>query len=68
MRKNIGTLDRVIRFIIAVILVALYSANIVTGVWGIVLLVVAGISLITGLTSFCGLYTLLGISTRKIKK
>ena len=63
MKKNMGSADRIIRVIIAAILVALYFMEVVTGTLGIVLLVVAGIFLITSITSFCGLYTLFGIRT-----
>ncbi len=67
MKKNMGTADRIIRVIIAAILVALYFMEVVTGTLGIVLLVVAGIFLITSITSFCGLYTLFGIRTCPMK-
>jgi hypothetical protein len=68
MKKNIGTLDRIIRILVAAILAGLYFANVVTGTWGIVLAVVAVALLITALIRFCGLYTLLGITTCKLKK
>lgn len=58
-----GTADRIIRVIIAAILVALYLMEIVTGTLGIALLIVAGVFLVTSITSFCGLYTLFGIRT-----
>lgn len=64
MKVNEGTVDRVIRVIVGVVLVAAaYFAT--TGVWSIVLYVVAAILLITGAVGFCPLYTLLGISTTK---
>jgi hypothetical protein len=68
MKRNVGTADRIIRFVIAAVIVALYFAKIVTGTWGIVLLVLAAILVITGLMGFCGLYTLFGISTCSMKK
>ncbi|ALO15029.1 hypothetical protein L21SP5_01379 [Salinivirga cyanobacteriivorans] len=63
MKKNMGSADRIIRVIIAAILVALYFMEVVTGTIGIILLVVAGIFLITSITGFCGLYPLFGIRT-----
>ncbi len=68
MKKNMGTLDMAIRLIIAVILAVLVFTGVVTGTPGIVLLVVAGVLVITILTGFCGLYTLFGINTCKVKE
>ena len=65
MKKNVGTTDKWIRIIIALIIVALYIANVISGTLAIVLLIVAGMFIITGFVGFCGLYTLLGISTCK---
>lgn len=62
---NESTLDRIIRVILAAIIAVLYFTGVVTGTWGIVLLVVGAILLITGLVGVCPLYKLLGISTKK---
>ncbi|MHC1780288.1 MAG: DUF2892 domain-containing protein [Bacteroidales bacterium] len=67
MKKNVGTTDKWIRIIIALIIVALYFANLISGTLAIILLIVAGMFIITGFVGFCGLYTLLGISTCKKK-
>lgn len=63
MKKNVGSTDKWIRVIIALIIIALYFGNVITGTLAIVLLVVAGIFILTGFVGFCGLYTLLGINT-----
>lgn len=63
MKKNMGNLDRVIRLVIAAVLVALIFAEVVTGALGVVLLVVAGVFTLTSFISFCPLYTLLGFSS-----
>lgn len=63
MKKNMGSTDRTIRFIVAAIFFALYFTGTVTGTWGIVLLVVAGIFILTSLVSFCPLYAPFGLST-----
>ncbi len=63
MKKNIGSTDKWIRVIIALIIIALYFGNVITGTLAIVLLVVAGVFILTGFVGFCGLYTLLGINT-----
>jgi len=63
MKKNMGNSDRVIRIVIAAILVGLYFSGVVTGTLGIILLVVAGIFAMTSLVSVCPLYSLFGIKT-----
>lgn len=63
MKKNIGTADKIIRLLLAALVVVLYFTGIITGTLGVVLLIVAGILVITVFTGFCGLYTLFGIST-----
>jgi hypothetical protein len=68
MKKNVGAADKVIRIIIAALLVILYFANVVHGTLGIILLIVALVLLITAFTGFCGLYVLFGISTCKKEK
>jgi hypothetical protein len=68
MKKNMGTVDRVLRAVLALIMVGLYFGNIVTGTLGIVLMAAAGIFLLTSLISFCPLYTLIGFNTCPAKK
>lgn len=63
MKKNMGSADRIIRFILAAIFIGLYFTNTVTGIWGIVLLVLAGVFILTSFISFCPLYAPFGLST-----
>ena len=63
MKRNMGSADRIVRFLAAAAMIALYFTGTVTGTWGIVLLVLAGVFIISSLVSFCPLYTLLGIKT-----
>jgi len=63
MKANMGTIDRAVRVIIAAVVGWLYYANVISGTLGIVLLVLAGVFVLTSLISFCPLYTLFGIST-----
>ena len=65
MKKNMGTADRAIRVIIALIVAGLYAAGTITGTFAIVLLVFAVVFLLTSFVSFCPLYTLFGLSTKK---
>jgi hypothetical protein len=67
MKANVGTIDSVVRILIASILIGLYFMNVVTGTLAIVLLVVAGVLSITGLVKFCPLYMILGINSCKKK-
>ena len=65
MKKNMGSADKIVRFILAVIFVALYFTGTVTGTLGIVLLVLAGVFVLTSLVSFCPLYAPFGLKTCK---
>lgn len=58
-----GSADRVIRLVIAVVLVGLYFSGNITGTIGIIGLVVAAVFALTSVVSFCPLYTLIGFST-----
>lgn len=60
-----GTADRIIRIIIAAIIVGLYGFNVISGTLAIVLLVISGIFFLTSLISFCPLYLPFGINTCK---
>lgn len=63
MKKNMGTTDRVIRLIIAAVIGVLYYTGTISGTLGIVLLVLAGVFVLTSFISFCPLYAPFGIST-----
>lgn len=65
MIKNMGILDRTLRTIVGIAVVALYFTGHLGGTLGIVLLVFAGIFILTSFISFCPLYTLFGFSTGK---
>ena len=65
MKKNMGTLDRIIRLILVAIVLLLYFTDVIGGTLAIILGVVAAIFFLTSLFSFCPLYLPFGISTRK---
>jgi len=67
MKKNMGGVDRIIRFVVAAIVGILYWQGIIEGTLAYVLMAAATIFLITSFISFCPLYKLLGLSTRKVK-
>ena len=63
MTRNMGTLDRAIRTVIAVVVAVLYFTGRIEGTVGIVLLVFAAVFAVTSFIGSCPAYMLLGIST-----
>jgi hypothetical protein len=63
MKKNGGNVDRIIRFLMGLLLAALYFADIATGAAGYWVLVMGIIFLVTATFSFCPLYAVFGIGT-----
>lgn len=68
MKKNMGSVDRIVRVVLAAILAVLFFAKVVTGTIGIVLVALAAIFLLTSVVSFCPLYAPFGISTCSVKE
>jgi len=64
MKKNMGSADRAIRFLAAIVIALLYYYDKISGTTAIVLLVIAGIFILTSFISFCPLYLPFGISTK----
>ena len=63
-----GNADRIIRILIAAVFAYLYFGGIVNGTWGIVLLVLGGVFVLTSLVGFCPLYSLVGLNTCGTKR
>ena len=63
MKNNMGSLDRSIRVLAAIAIAILYFSGTITGTLGVVLLIIAGVFLLTSLIGFCPLYTILGLNT-----
>lgn len=68
MKQNMGTIDRVIRVILAILVLVLYLAGSISGTAAIILGIFAVIFFLTSLIGFCPLYVLLKISTKKQTK
>ncbi|OYU79630.1 MAG: hypothetical protein CFE23_13150 [Flavobacterium sp. BFFFF1] len=68
MKKNMGTTDKTIRIIVAVLIAILYFTGVISGTLAIILGIVAVIFVATSLISFCPLYAILNINTYKIKR
>jgi len=68
MKINMGKIDRILRFLLGVLVIYLYFTNQISGLWAIVLGIFAIIFIITSFIGFCPVYTLLGIRTNKKEK
>ncbi|MDH5398842.1 MAG: DUF2892 domain-containing protein [Cyclobacteriaceae bacterium] len=65
MKKNMGSADRIIRIILAIVFGVLYYQGIIPGTLGIVLFVLGIVFLLTSLVRFCPLYVPFGLRTSK---
>lgn len=63
MKPNMGTLDRVIRAIVGIALIAAFLLELLQGTVGIIALVAGVVLLVTAALRWCPPYTLLGINT-----
>ena len=68
MKKNMGVIDRIFRVCVAAFLAVLYFRGYVSGLTGIIAIVVAVVFLLTSIVGNCPLYSLFGISTCRSKK
>ena len=64
MTKNMGTADRVIRLLVVLAIAAAYALGYLSGLWAIILGIVALAFLLTSLVGTCPGYLPFGISTR----
>lgn len=67
MKKNMGNADRIIRSVIALVVLVLFITDVISGTLGIILLVLAGIFLLTSLIRTCPLYLPFGLSSIRKK-
>ena len=65
MKQNMGKTDRVLRTVLAVIVLVLYFSDQLTDLAAIVLGIFALVFLVTSVLGFCPLYVPLGISSKK---
>lgn len=68
MKKNMGSIDKAIRFIAAIVIAILYFTNVISATTAIVLGIVALAFLLTSFMSFCPMYLPFNINTCKKKK
>lgn len=65
MKTNMGTADRIIRILIAVVIAILYFTDQITSTAAIILGIIAIVMIITGLIGYCPAYMPFKISTKK---
>jgi len=68
MKPNMGTIDKAVRILVAAVIAILYFTNVISGTLAVVLIILAGVFILTSFMSFCPLYWPFGISTRKSEK
>ena len=68
MKRNMGSTDKIIRVIIAIVIAVLYWQGMITGTLATVLLIVGAIFLLTSLVGTCPCYSVFGMSTCKVKE
>ncbi len=65
MKNNMGTADRIIRALLALLVIILYLTGYISVLAAIILGIFALIFLVTSFTGFCPMYKMINISTRK---
>ena len=65
MKKNMGSTDKILRVLAAILVAVLYYTRTISGTLAIVLGALAIIFIVTSLISFCPLYLPFGINTGK---
>lgn len=64
MEKNVGTVDKIMRLIVSILIIAAYLWGMLPGVAGL-LLVVSGMLISSVVSGYCPLYTMIGVKTNK---
>ncbi len=65
--KNIGKTDKIVRVLIAVLFTFLFLNQLITGIFGVVLVILAGVFLLTSVVGTCPLYLPFKINTNHKK-
>ena len=68
MKKNMGSTDKAVRIVLAIVFAVIAFTGAVASPWNYVLVVLGAVFLLTSVISFCPLYAPFGISTCKVKK
>jgi hypothetical protein len=65
MIRNMGMTDRIIRTILGTIIALLYLSDLISGVTGTIIVIIALLILLTAPAGFCPLYFMFKISTER---
>lgn len=65
LEKNLGTIDRMIRMVLAIALLLLIVTGTVSGIWAIILGILAVVFTATSVVGFCPLYAPFKFSTNR---
>ena len=63
MNKTVGTTDKIVRAIIAVVALVVAGVAGFSSVWGIVLVIVAAVMVVTASSGYCPIYSATGLRT-----
>ncbi len=66
MKKNMGSVDRVIRVLIVVAVGVLFATGQIEGILAIILFAISGVFLLTSFISFCPIYAAIGLKSCKL--
>ena len=66
LKQNESSTDRIIRVAVGIISLSM-GLFLFTGIAQTIAYIIGAVTLITGIIGFCGLYALLGISTKQVK-
>jgi len=67
MKTNVGGIDRIVRLLAGLALIAVGALGLVASPWSIVAMVAGAVFTLTSVVSFCPLYTILGINSCPVK-
>ena len=68
MQTNMGSIDRIIRILVAVVVIILYFTNMLAGPTALILLGLSGVFILTSFIGFCPIYYPFNLSTKKNKE
>ncbi len=61
--SNVGTADRTLRLILAIVLIVLFYTGIMPGIVGVIGLIIALLLTVTSLISFCPVYKIFRVNS-----
>jgi hypothetical protein len=61
--KNVGMIDRVVRIVLGIVLLGVFTLNMVAAPWSYLVVIIGLIALATGVFGTCALYSLIGMNT-----